>query len=102
MVLSPPSEVTRKTKKATFIHYWFITSCITGEQRTTVEDAPVFDKKLKPNMKGKEDGFRFEDFVQHVADENDSAKLVKDRFKKAQNVWQWKGKPVAHDDVNNA
>ena len=92
----------KENEKAIFIHHWFIASCITGKQRTTVEDAPVFDKKLKPNMKGKEDGFRFEDFVQHVADGDDSAKLPKDRFKKARNVWQWKGKPVVHEDVNNA
>ena len=92
----------KENEKAMFIHHWFIASCITGKQRTTVEDAPNFDKKLKPKMKSEEDCFRFEDFVPHVADGDDSAKLVNGRSKKARNVWQWKGKPVIHDDVNNA
>ena len=65
----------KENEKAVFIHHWFIASCITGEERTTVADAPVFHNQLKPNMKGEEDGFRFEDFVQHVADGDVSAKL---------------------------
>lgn len=67
-----------KHEKTMWIHHWFITRYITCEQRTTLTDAPTFEKvKHKPRMLGEVDGFKFKDFVQRVASGPDGPRLKK-------------------------
>ena len=80
---------------AMWIHHWFILSCTTSEHRKTLADYPDPRKSPRPLILDPIDGFRFEDFVRHVASSPGCPAAADDVDARRRNVWQWLRRPVA-------